>query len=220
MSELRLNADEKFKDFNAKIVAGEKPMIGVRTPVIHKIAKEVAKEFPYEYLSDCKFAYYEDTLVYGLVIATFPFGEFSRCLPAYLSNADNWAHIDLFASKIKCVKKERDKFFGMIKNDIFTAEGFYLRFLLVALLDYFVTEENLPFIFSAAKASDGKGYYNDMAIAWLLSACYIAFPEETYAFLSEKSLGDFTHNKTISKISDSYRVSDEDKIKIKKLRKT
>ena len=61
-------------------------------------------------------------------------------------------------------------------------------------------------------------YYVKMAMAWLLSITYINYKKETIEFLNTGLLDKFTHNKTISKICDSYRVSKKDKEEIKKLR--
>ena len=66
---------------------------------------------------------------------------------------------------------------------------------------------------------DGKGYYNDMAIAWLVSVAFVRQREITLAYLQDDNLGEFTHNKAISKIHDSFRVSDSDKKYLKTLRK-
>ena len=64
---------------------------------------------------------------------------------------------------------------------------------------------------------DGKGYYNDMAIAWLLSVAFVKNRDETFEYLNYDKLSNFTHNKTISKIRDSFRVSAEDKELVKRL---
>jgi hypothetical protein len=58
-----------------------------------------------------------------------------------------------------------------------------------------------------------------MAIAWLLSICYIKYPKETSKYLDNTKIDDFTYNKTISKICDSYRIDKETKEKLKKKRR-
>ncbi len=50
-----------------------------------------------------------------------------------------------------------------------------------------------------------------MAVAWAISVCYVKFSEKTEEFLRKNTLDDFTHNKAIQKIRESYRVSKEDK---------
>ena len=54
-------------------------------------------------------------------------------------------------------------------------------------------------------------YYVQMAVAWLISICYIKYPVSTTKYIENNKLDNFTHNKAIQKIKDSYRVSPEDK---------
>ncbi len=50
-----------------------------------------------------------------------------------------------------------------------------------------------------------------MAIAWLISMCYIKFKGRTLTYLKNNKLDDWTYNKAIQKIIESNRVSIEDK---------
>ncbi len=216
---LKSLADEKFKIFSEKIISGAKPLIGVRTDALRSVAKKVALIDLYGYLSECKFDFYEDTLIYGLLVARLRGGEFFSYLEKYLKEADSWAHIDIFVPEIKFAKKEPKPLWDYIKERDGKAEGFELRFLTVCLMDIFLTEENLDYLFDFAARNDGKGYYNDMATAWLVSAAYVKFEDRTYGFLKNRLLSDFTFRKTLSKIVDSKRVKDKEKIKALRIKK-
>ena len=65
-----------------------------------------------------------------------------------------------------------------------------------------------------------EGYYVKMAVAWAISVCYIKFPKETFKLLQENSLDDFTYNKALQKIIESYRVSEEEKKTIRAMKRT
>ena len=54
-----------------------------------------------------------------------------------------------------------------------------------------------------------------MAVAWTLSICYVKYPAKTRMLLEKNTMDDFTHNKTIQKIRESYRVSREEKEELK-----
>ncbi len=216
IEELNLLSEEKFKSFSKKIMAANKPLIGVRTPAIKAIAKKISKDNPTEYIAECKFGYYEDTLLYGLVIATLPKNDFFKYLPTYLAHCDSWAHIDVLVPEIKFAKKDKCELFDYVEKHIVTDEGFYLRFCIITLMDYFLPEK-LNYILKTLEKIDGKGYYNDMAIAWLLSVAFVKNRDETFEYLNYDKLSNFTHNKTISKIRDSFRVSAEDKELVKRL---
>lgn len=58
-----------------------------------------------------------------------------------------------------------------------------------------------------------------MAVAWAISIAYIKFPKETMELLKHNELDDFTYNKALQKIIESYRVSDEEKEKIRKMKR-
>ena len=213
LSDLRSKSDEKFKALSENVINGEKSLIGVRSDDIKKIARSISPCEEEEYLSSCKFEFYEDTLIYGLVLARKPKEEFTKIYKFYLSKADSWALIDCFVPAIKFLKKDKSDFFGEIDKNIDLSDGFSLRFYLVVLMDFYLTEDMLGYVFSKCVTSDGKGYYTDMAIAWLISSAYIKFESATYDFLARKRLSKFTHNKAIQKIVDSFRVKDKEKIK-------
>ena len=213
LEKLHALSEDDFKKFCENVIAGKKPLIGVRTESIKKIAKETALIDLYGYLSRCEFKYYEDTLVYGLLISKLNGDEFFEYLEVYLNNCDSWAHIDIFVPEIKFAKRDKAPLMRYIEDCDGKADGFKLRFATVALMDYFLNSERLDYIFAYAVRNDGKGYYNDMAIAWLISAAYIKFEERTYEFLKKRVLSEFTYRKTLSKIVDSKRVKDKEKIK-------
>ena len=63
------------------------------------------------------------------------------------------------------------------------------------------------------------GYYTKMGVAWTVQVCYVKFPEKTRRFLEHDSMDDFTHNKAIQKIRESYRVSREEKEELNLLKR-
>ena len=205
-------SSSSYKEFSQKIANSKKPMLGVRIPVLRELAKEVLLSDYNSFLSDCKFEFFEDTLIYGLVIAGLEYDEFLNFLANYLNNVDSWSHIDSFVPSIKCLNSKKREFFEIVKKEILKASEFHLRFFIVVLMDYYLDEEHLDFIFSTVEKCDGKGYYNDMALAWLISVAYVKFKDKTFEFIKRCKLSNFTLNKSISKIKDSFRVSRENKI--------
>ena len=88
------------------------------------------------------------------------------------------------------------------------------------MLDFFINEEYIDQVLEIlGKVRHEGGYYVKMAAAWAVSVCYVKFPEKTEVFLRKNLLDDFTHNKAIQKIRESYRVSKEEKERLKELRR-
>ena len=89
-----------------------------------------------------------------------------------------------------------------------------MRFAVVSLLNYFVNEEYLFQLFQIFDGMKHDGYYVKMAVAWAVSVCYVRFPDKTFHYLENNKLDDFTQNKSIQKIRESFRVSKEEKEKL------
>lgn len=219
IDDLKSASDAKYKSFNDKIAMTKLQTLGVRVPDIKRIVKSVPKEEIENYLADCEFCFYEDTLVYGLLLARLDFETLWKRKDEYLSRCDSWGLIDCFVPSIKVGRSEKEIFYRNVMNEITEKSDFFLRFDIVALLDFFVGGEHTSEILRTVEKLDGRGYYNDMAIAWLVSVAFVKGREETLEFLKNNSLGVFTHNKAISKINDSLRVSDSDKKYLKTIRK-
>ncbi len=217
--ELKRNADAEYKEFNDKIIASAYKTIGVRIPVIKQIAKSIAPDEINDYLENCKFECYECTLIYGLLIARLGFDEMWNRKDFYLSKCDGWGLVDSFVPAIKVAAKDKERFYSLLKNGIENQKDSQLRFRIVALMSFFTGGEHTEEILHITEKLDGKGYYNDMAIAWLVSTAFVKQRETTLKFLENDKLGKFTHNKAISKINDSLRVNVEDKTYLKTLRK-
>lgn len=211
LDKLKSSADEKYKEFNDKILSTKSDTLGVRVPIVKQIAKEIPKDKTKEYLSLCEFRYYEDALVYGFLLCRLPYEEMLSRKDEYLARSDCWANIDTFVPMMKIACKNKENFFDYVTENIKRSKEFYLRFYIVSLMDYFLDEEHIDRVLKIVEEYDGNGYYNDMAIAWLVSVAFVKFRDKTLAFLKDNNLSAFTQNKSISKISDSFRVAKEDK---------
>ena len=128
---------------------------------------------------------------------------------------DCWAIVDSTAKLIKT--KPINEELKML--DILTSsnEEFLIRYKYIKLFDY-VNKDNLEIIFNSIINSEF--YYVLMGEAWLLADCYIKYPNETFLFLKNSEIDNKIKLKTISKICDSYRVNNENKLKVKELRNT
>jgi 3-methyladenine DNA glycosylase AlkD len=87
------------------------------------------------------------------------------------------------------------------------------------MLDYYMNDTYIEEILSWCDAIHHEGYYVKMAVAWLVSMCYVKYPERTDVYLQENKLDSFTQNKAIQKICDSYKVEKESKIRVKQYKK-
>lgn len=213
IEELYSLQDLKYKEFNSKIVVSDN-VIGVRTPELKKIAKTIARSNYNSFFKNNKHKYFEENLVHGLVLGYLKlnFEELRQYIDDFILYIDNWAVCDMTAANLKVFKKNKTKdiCFNEIKLYINNSNPWINRFGYVLLLDYFIDENYIDEIFKLC-SSYKDHYYVKMAIAWLISICYIKHKGRTLTFLKNNNLDDWTYNKTIQKIIESNRVSDEDK---------
>ncbi len=212
--------DLKYREFHSSLCPNTDNIIGVRTPDLKKFAKELYKEDP-NVLTKIGDKYHEEVMVQGLIIAlsTENVDKKLEMIENFVKKIDSWAVCDIFCSSIKIKKNEKEIYFNFLKKYYKSKKEFEVRFLLVMLLDHYLEEEYLDKVFNIIKSINVDKYYVNMAIAWLLSICYIKYPKETLNRLDSLNLNDWTYNKAIQKIIESRRISDKDKDNLRKLKK-
>lgn len=210
--------DEKYKQFHSRLLKNENiEVIGIRTPELKKIAKEISKNDYKTFIKENTHQTYEECLLHGLILGYIKVNEkeLLKLIDDFIPYIDNWAVNDLTVSNLKAFKTID---LMVINKYINSTNPWEIRFGLTLLLTYYITKENLINIFKICNTITNEHYYVKMANAWLISMCYIKYPKETFKYLKTCKLDKFTKNKAISKICDSYRVDKKQKEEIKKLR--
>ncbi|OUP50907.1 DNA alkylation repair protein [Lachnoclostridium sp. An181] len=215
-------ADTEYREFNKKLMPGTENVLGVRLPVLRKIAKELAKGDYRLYLSEADETTHEETMLQGLVIgyAKMDMEERMEYLKNFIPKITNWAVCDSCCMGYHFMEKDREAWFSFLKDYWGSGKEFEIRFAVVALFSHFADQEYVQRIFQIFNSVQNEGYYVRMAVAWAISVFYVKFKEETEEFLENNHLDTFTQNKAVQKIRESYRVSKEEKEQIKKFRRT
>lgn len=203
--------DIKYRDFHSKLGVGNN-VIGIRTPLLKSIAKDICMGNYQDFLKLLKEDYYEEITLYGLIICNIKYLEESiRYLEIYKNKINNWANCDLFCSGYKIVNKNKDYFWEYINDNISSDNLWIRRMCFVLIISYYIEEEYLEEIFKLCNMYNTSDYYVQMSVAWLISICYIKYPVSTTEYIGNNKLDNFTHNKAIQKIRESYRVGALDK---------
>ena len=214
-------SDTKYKEFHSSLcpTVDSHKIIGVKVPVLRKLAKDLYKENN-SIVDEIGNTYYEEIMLKGLIIASYnlEFKEKIKVIEPFVDIIDNWAICDIFCSSLKIKKSEKEEYFEFIKKYLKSNEEFKIRFMIVMLLDNYIDEEYLDRDFSIISKINNDSYYVKMAIAWFISTSYIKYPKYTLEKLKEIQLDKWTYNKSLQKIIESKRVSIEDKEMIKKLK--
>lgn len=213
--------DEKYLEFNSKIVNTPSPMIGVRTPLLKQFAKNIYKEELLSFLDLLEGKYYEETLLEGFIIARIKDKEiFDSYFSNFLEKIDCWATCDMGLASMKQLGKD-EKYFTLAKKYIKSNKEFITRSGYIIMMYYFLDENHINEVFDIlSSAKESKYYYVNMAKAWLISVCYVKFKDKTLEFLLHSKLDTFTYNKAIQKIIESNRVDKIDKEYLKTLKRS
>lgn len=212
--ELLTLEDINYKKFHTKLCPGINNIIGIRIPVIKKLAKTLSKESNIiNYINSNGEKYYEEIMLKGLLIGYIKTEinvKFSL-LESYIPKIDNWAICDSVISNLKFIKNNKEETWDFIKKYIISNEEFETRFAVVVILNYFIEETYIDEIFNILDSIKLDKYYTKMSIAWTISICFIKFREKTFLYLKNNNLDSWTYNKSLQKIIESNRVSKNDK---------
>jgi len=211
--------NEKYKNFSQKLIMNSKEMIGVNIPTLRKIAKKISTTDLESFLKYYQGKYFEETLVYGLILGYLKDKNMlKKYLISYSKEITDWSLCDTPATNMKLIGKNQKEFFPYIKKLLLSKKEFPIRFGLILLLSQYLNDDYINYILDTCINLKSDSYYVNMAISWLLCECYIKYQNKTDQFISSEYLDKFVLNKTISKISDSYRVSLINKENLKKRR--
>lgn len=224
-NKLKKLADEKYKKFHSSLCPNNSKdiFLGVRIPVLKKYAKELLKEYRVEdILKNIKNDYYEEIMLEGIVIANskISIDEKIELASEFVPKIINWAICDVFCADFKFKNEEKNKVWDFIIKYQKSDKEFEIRFLVVMMLSHFLEENYIDKVFKIIEKIKKEDYYVKMSVAWLISVAYVKYKDKTENYLYNcSSLDDWTYNKAIQKIIESYRVSKEDKENLKRLKR-
>lgn len=237
LEELRQLSEEDYKAFNCKLIPGinKERVLGVRVPAIRKLARKVCRQQWQAYLGELESCaedgegiggtelFYEEIMLQAMVIAAARMESKERLeyIGRFVPRIDNWAVCDTFCGGLKFAGQEENReLVWQYLQQYLDSEGEYsVRFGVVMLLCHYIDETYIARVLEKLEAIRCQGYYVKMAVAWALSICYVGFPEQTETVIRNNGLDDFTHNKAIQKIRESYRVPKEEKERLQQLKR-
>lgn len=212
--------DKEYKKFHEKLTKTKYEIIGIRVPILRKIAATISKGDYQKFLKNENHYYYEEVFIKAIVISKIKdVSELKKQMNLFVPQIDNWAICDSFCNSLKIVSNHKEEFIKEIQNYIKSKEEFVQRVGLILLLNFYIEPKYIQEIFWIVDHLHSDKYYVNMAAAWLLCECYIKEKEQTLLFLKENNLSAFVQNKTISKIKDSYRIEKLEKKMLDTLKK-
>lgn len=218
---LKSKEDLEYKKFHSGLGINNEYLIGIRMPELKKIAQDISKT---DYTSFIKYNThntYEEIIIHGLLIGNLKedFNNILILFKDFIKYVDNWAICDTTVANLHIWRKNQDNGYSFVKYCLNSKNEWSKRVGFVLLLDYYINDKYINEILDICSNFSTREYYVKMAIAWLISVCYIKYPNRTYKFLEDNQMSPWIQNKSIQKIRESLRVSKEDKNNLLKLKK-
>ena len=194
IKELFQKSDMKYQQFHSSLCPNTDNIIGVRIPVLREMAKRIAKENPEKFLITINTKYYETIMLYGMVIGYMKSNLETRqkYLDIFVPEINNWAICDCCTSTYKFTNKNLKEMFKYLKKYIKSEKEFEIRFAVIMLMDYYLTDEYVDKVLEILNNIHHEGYYVKMGVAWAISMIFIKYEEKTIEFLQNNQLDDFT----------------------------
>ena len=218
---LYASAEESYKQFQCRLMPQVLPqrVLGVRTPKIRALAKTYAGTKQAEaFLNSLPHQYYEEDNLHAFLIERIH--DFDVCMEKtcrFLPYIDNWATCDSFSPKVfaRQPEKLRQQILLWLSSD----QPFVIRYAIGMLMRHFLDDRFSVSFLDLVAEVECEEYYVQMMVAWYFATALCKQYEDTVSYLQKNKLCAWTHNKTIQKAIESYRISDEKKAYLRTLRR-
>lgn len=213
-------ADKEYKAFQEKLmptVPGDK-VLGVRVPLLRKLAKEIYSEKAKDkFLNSLPHKYYEEDNLHAFLIELIPdFEECKAALNTFLPFVDNWATCDSMNPKI--FKKRPCGLLEFAYSLIERYDVYSVRYGIGILMKYYLDDGFSPeFPVRVAEIKSGE-YYIKMMQAWYFQLALAKQYDRVIGFIESKRLDKWVHNKAIQKCLERRVISKEKKKYLKTLK--
>ena len=213
--------DTAYRGFQSRLIptVSKGKIIGVRTPALRSLAKEIFRSGCYsDFLSALPHDYFEENQLHAFVISLLT--DFDGCaaeVARFLPFVDNWATSDQLIPKV--FKKHSAALLPLIRVWIRSPHAYTVRFAVGFLMQHFLDEDFSPEYAEMVAGVDSNEYYVNMMVAWYFATALSKQYDAALPFLAEHRLSVWVHNKTIQKACESYRIPDGRKMVLRGMRR-
>ena len=212
--------DGKYRELQKKLIPTADPdtVIGVRTPELRQYAKQLVKtEDITVFLRDLPHRYFDEDQLHAFIVSEIK--DYDRCVDEvdrFLPYVNNWATCDQMSPKV--FKKHREELLLYIRKWIGSGKTYTIRFGIGMLMEHYLDADFDPEYPEMVARIRSDEYYVNMMIAWYFATALAKQYEQIIPFIENRRLDTWTHNKTIQKAAESYRITPEQKEYLKSLK--
>lgn len=221
INELKEIGTTHAKEFAESLIPNCNNMIGVKIPVLRSIAKRIAKENPIMFLEQNDFSYYELEMLQAMVIGYMKTDIKTKLTFAriFIPFIHDWSVNDTFCQTFKDAVIYQEDVWNLLGEYYNSTNEFELRVVVIMMMCYFINDEYVDKVIDFITNTYLDKYYFKMGVAWCMQVIMMKYPDKGLNIIKSNSLDKWTHNKAISKMTDSFRISAELKTELKKYRR-
>lgn len=213
LQKLQELSDLGYRDFQAKLMptAAKETIIGVRTPAMRALAKELkGTELAAEFMKELPHQYFDENQLHAFFINELK--DYDECLQElerFLPYVDNWATCDQLSPKV--LKKQPEATLEAIRKWMASEHVYTIRFGMEMLMSFYLDAWFKPEYLAWVAADRNEEYYVKMMVAWFFATALAKQYEATVPYLEQRLLPEWSHKKAIQKACESYRITKEQK---------
>ena len=199
----------KYRDFQGKLLptVDTETIIGVRTPALRKLAKELAKQDDIgTFLDTLPHTYFDENQLHAFILSELK--DYDRCITLvdrFLPYVDNWATSDQLSPRV--FRKHKTELLSYIKNWLKSDRTYTVRFAVGMLMQHFLDDGFSPAYPKLVTAIKSEEYYINMMRAWYFATALAKQYDAIIPYIEQKKLDPWTHSKAIQKAIESYRIT-------------
>lgn len=224
--EIHTLSDEKYREFQIRLLPGTENFVGVRLPKLREMAKRIVKCEGEEYVNFAlcrkpEEELFEEIMLQGMIIGYMKadISDIFSYTERFIPKIDNWSVCDSFCGGLKLAAQYPLQTWEWLQKYLHSDEEFGIRFGVVMLLNYYICDSYINALFPIFDEIHHEAYYVKMAVAWAISLCYGKYPKETMEYLNNNHLDDFTYHKALQKITELRNVEKEEKEMMKRMKR-
>lgn len=196
---------------------------GISVPELRKFAKQLAKNNYKEFIKNNDYSTFELKLLHAFVIGYIKddINVLLKHFQDFMPFVDDWAINDSLCQNFKIARKYRQIVWNFLLKHQTTSKEFESRIVSVMLLSHYLTDDYIDKVIIVLDSMNTDKYYSQMGVAWAFATIMGKYPQKCLDYLQSNNchLDKITYNKTLQKIKESFKVSDELKLLTKNLKK-
>ena len=208
--------DEKYAAFSAKLIPTVEAdrFIGVRSPQLRALAKEL-KNNASEFLGELPHRYHEENMRHAyLLCEEKKYAILVDETDFFLPYIDNWAVCDSLTPRV--FARHKGELLPKIRQWMASEHEYTVRFGIGMLMRHYLDSDFQPEHLRWVADIHREEYYIKMMQAWYFATALAKQWDATLPMLD--SLEGWVRGKSIQKALESFRVSDDHKTILRKLR--